>query len=142
MSTRPTVLLVEDDPGARRLFGEAITDETSADLVVATDGREALALLPQRNGRTGVLPDLIVLDLDLPGVDGLTVLREYRADNSPVRRTPILVLSDNDDQATIDEAYEAGSNAFLAKPDDYTALVKLVREVGAFWLDRVSRPSH
>lgn len=141
MATRPTVLLVEDDPGARRLFAEAITEETDAKLVIATDGREALERLPRRNGRTGVLPDLIVLDLDLPDIDGLSVLEEYRASNSPVRLTPILILSGNDDQPTVDEAYEAGANAFLTKPDDYATLVELVRAVGGFWLDRVRRPS-
>lgn len=141
MATRPKVLLVEDDPRARRLFAEAITDVTDAELVFATDGREALERLPPRNGRNDGLPDLIVLDLDLPGIDGLSVLEEYRASNSPVRLTPILILSGTDDQPTVDEAYEAGANAFLAKPDDYAALVELVRAVGEFWLDRVRRPS-
>lgn len=141
MGSRPTVLLVEDDLGARRLFTEALTEVTNAELIVATDGREALAILPQRNGGTDPLPDLIVLDLDIPQIHGLSVLEAYRTGDSPVRRTPILILSGNDDRATIDAAYEAGANAYLVKPDDYADLVELLRAIDAFWLDIVRRSS-
>lgn len=142
MAKRPTILLVEDDPGARRLFVEAIADESNAELIIATDGSDALNLLPQRNGKDDLVPDLVVLDLDLPNIDGMTVLKEYRASTSPTNRVPILILSGNDDQAVIDEAYELGANAYLAKPDDYDDLVELIRDVGDFWLNRVSCPSN
>lgn len=141
MTANPTLLLVEDEPGARRLFEEAVDECAVADLEVATDGREALDVLPTRDGEPSELPDLVVLDLDLPEVHGLDVLRELKAENSPAQRIPVLVLSEATDQDVVDEAYEAGANVFLPKPGDYAELLALIRVLGDFWLTRANLPS-
>lgn len=141
MTAKPTILLVEDDPGARRLFEEAIQESAIGRLEVATDGREALELLPRRDGGRRPLPDLIVLDLDLPEVHGLDVLREFKARNSAAHRVPIVILSAVTDQGVVDEAYEVGANAVLPKPGDYADLLALVGELGDFWLTRANLPS-
>lgn len=141
MTGEPSILLVEDDPGARRLFEEAIDESEISDLMTASNGREALTVLPGRDGERRPLPDVIVLDLDLPDIHGLDILREFKAPNSPARRIPVIVLSAVTDQSVIDEAYELGANAFLSKPDDYADLLALVRAINWFWLTRVDLPS-
>lgn len=141
MAEKPTILLVEDDPAARRLFEEAIDESAISELDIATDGCEALKILPERNGEQSSLPDLVVLDLDLPKVNGIAVLREFKSNNSPARQIPILVLSEIDDQSVIDEVYQLGASAFLPKPNDYDDLLKLMQEIGDFWLARVRPPS-
>lgn len=141
MAGKPTILLIEDDPGARRLFEEAIDESEIGGVTLATDGREAMQALPGRDGERRPLPDVIVLDLDLPDIHGLEILREFKAPNSPARRVPVIVLSAVTDQSIVDEAYELGANAFLSKPDDYADLLALVRAISWFWLTRVDLPN-
>lgn len=141
MPGQPTILLVEDDPGTRGLFEAAVDESEIGELAVATDGREALTILPDRNDGRCRLPDLIVLDLDLPDVHGLEVLGEFKAHNSPVRLVPTLILSDDDDQTVVDEAYETGANAYLSKPDGYGDLLEMVASIGEFWLTLVRLPT-
>lgn len=86
------------------------------------------------------MPELLILDLDLPGKGGLPLVEELKTSSTPLRRLPVLVLSTNDDQATIDRAYDLGANAYLTKPDNYDDYLTLVEELRDVWLSRVQQP--
>jgi CitB family two-component system response regulator MalR/two-component system response regulator DctR len=125
------ILLVEDEYPAVRLF-ELATEELDAriEVEVAFDGEAALDRLLDDDGYGAF--DAVVLDLDLPGVDGLDVLRELQAAAVPAE-LPIVVVSHYDDQATIDACYELGVRAYVVKPDDYDGLLRVARRVSQFW---------
>ncbi len=129
----PVVLLVEDSDAdvelLRAAFAEALP---AAELRVAWNGEEALAVLldPDRPP----LPDLILLDLNLPRVGGLEVLQAVRAAGEPgVRRLPIVVLSTSDAPADVHRAYELGANAYVPKPFDVDELLRVGRSLAEFW---------
>lgn len=128
------VLLVDDDPGSLRLLEMAFAESgASVETLVATDGGEALEILHRRGDHTDVRrPDIVVLDLDLPGVGGREVLREIRQTDR-LRPLPVVVLSQHDDPEIVEECYRIGANAYLVKPDDYDGLLEAVTAVTAFW---------
>lgn len=142
-----TILVVEDDPAARRLLEAAAAETQVANLELATTVREALEHFPARGedtseGDAPSPPDLLVLDLDLPGKSGMAFLEELKTCSTSLRRVPVVILSSNDDQATIDRAYDLGANAYLTKPDDYNELVALLEKLEAFWLSDIEQPSY
>lgn len=130
----PRVLLVDDDPGAIRLLELAFAElEIAVETRVATDGTEALDILHRRGAHADARrPDAVVLDLDLPTVGGREVLREVR-ETDGLRSLPVVVLSQRDDEATIEECYRLGANAYLVKPGDYEGLLEVVTTVSTFW---------
>ncbi|MBX0296147.1 response regulator [Haloarcula nitratireducens] len=147
MSEESTVLVVEDNAADRRLFEEAAAEVEFSNLEFATDTQGAIEFFPtlsedSEGSDAAAMPDLLLLDLDIPGEGGMALLEELKASSEPCRRVPILVLSSEDDQETIDRAYDLGANAYLTKPVDYEAYVALVAEVRDFWLDRIERPSY
>ena len=132
------ILLVEDNPSDVRLTRRALEQSHITNpLVVAEDGREALDYLFALGAHAGrdaaELPRLILLDLKLPRVDGLEVLRQLRA-NERTRRLPVVILTSSQEQQDIMAGYELGANSYVRKPVDFAQFVEAVRILGLFWL--------
>lgn len=135
------VLLVEDSPGDVRLTREAFrTTDLSVRLHVAVDGVDAMAFL-RREGEhvNAVRPDLILLDLNLPKMDGREVLGQIKEDLS-LKTIPTVILTTSEAEADIRKAYELQANAYLSKPGQLDAFESLVRSIGDFWLTKAKLP--
>ena len=135
------VLLVEDSPGDVRLTQEAFREANQGiHLHVTTDGVEAMAFLNQKGAYTSVpRPDLILLDLNLPKMDGREVLAHIK-DDAKLKTIPTVILTTSDAEADIVKSYQLQANCYLSKPvqlDDFEALVKSIND---FWLTRVKLP--
>ena len=136
-----TILLVEDSPGDVRLTQEAFRD-ANKDLTihVASDGVEAMAFLRQ-SGRAGATrPDLILLDLNLPKMDGREVLSQVKADDD-LKTIPTVILTTSDSEADIAKSYQLQANCYLSKPVQLDAFESLVKSINDFWLVKVKLPS-
>jgi CheY-like chemotaxis protein len=136
------VLLVEDSPGDVRLTQEALRDSKRViHLHVAFDGIEAMAFLRREGGHARApRPDLILLDLNLPRMDGREVLALIKA-NEKLRSIPVIILTTSEAEADITKSYELQANCFLSKPVQLDAFESLVRSVNEFWLTRAKLPS-
>ncbi len=135
------VLLVEDSPGDIRLTQEAFRDANIAiRLHVATDGVEAMAFLRNEEpNEDAPRPDLILLDLNLPRMDGREVLALIKEDPS-LKTIPTVILTTSEAEGDILRSYELRANCYLSKPvqlDEFEALVKSIND---FWLTRVKLP--
>lgn len=130
------ILLVEDELGSAILVQEALR-ETGLDhtLELASDGEAAMGIL--RNG--GVLPHLVLLDLNLPRKSGLEVLQDVKADPH-LRRIPVVMLTNSHSAEDIQAAYAAQCNAFLKKRTLFEELVDTLRTTGKFWFQQVLLP--
>jgi chemotaxis family two-component system response regulator Rcp1 len=135
------VLLVEDSPGDVRLTQEAFRDANQAiRLHVATDGVEAMNFLK----RVGIhaqspRPDLILLDLNLPKMDGREVLAHIKEDAS-LKTIPTVILTTSDAEADIVKSYQLQANCYLSKPVQLDAFESLVGSINDFWLTKVKLP--
>jgi CheY-like chemotaxis protein len=135
------VLLVEDSPGDVRLTREAFRDANGAiQLHVAADGVEAMAFLRH----TGVharapRPDLILLDLNLPRMDGREVLAHIKED-ADLKTIPTVILTTSDAEIDIVKSYQLQANCYLSKPVQLEAFENLVRSINEFWLTAVKLP--
>lgn len=135
------VLLVEDDPNDEALTRRAFTRSRLAnEIVVARDGVEALELLVGDEDEAvdsprppGPLPQLVLLDLKLPRVDGLEVLRRIRA-HPRTRMLPVVVLTSSDEERDLVESYRLGVNSYIRKPVDFQQFARVIEEVGLYWL--------
>ena len=137
------ILLVEDNPGDARLTKEALRDaKVRNNLHVVPDGVEALAFL-RRQGKHAAVPkpDLILLDLNLPKMDGREVLEEIKQDDQ-LRHIPIVILTTSQAEKDIIESYRLRANAFVTKPVDLEQFLKVVQSIEHFWLEivKLSRP--
>ena len=137
------ILLVEDNPGDARLTREALRDaKVRNNLHVVPDGVEALAFL-RRQGKHAAVPkpDLILLDLNLPKMDGREVLEEIKQDDQ-LRHIPIVILTTSQAEKDIIESYRLRANAFVTKPVDLEQFLKVVQSIEHFWLEivKLSRP--
>ncbi len=134
------VLLVEDNPGDARLVREAVqicAPEISLTLV--TDGEQALDLLFKRPPFDAApTPELILLDLNLPKIDGRDVLKRIKSDPM-LRRIPVPVLSTSGAQRDIDAAYDHYANCYLRKPLNFDEFIRTVCDALAFWTVRAKR---
>ncbi|MEO8701547.1 MAG: response regulator [Kofleriaceae bacterium] len=144
MSGQPalTVLLVEDNPGDVRLTQEAFR-EANAEIVlyVADDGVEAMDFLHHRGRYAEVpRPDLILLDLNLPRMDGREVLTQIKTDDR-LKTIPTVILTTSDADDDIQTGYQLQANSYLSKPVQLEAFEGLVRVVNEFWLTRAKLPS-
>jgi two-component system, response regulator len=131
------LLLVEDDADDEALALRAIRKVRVANPVhVAHDGVEALDWLFRRGAfasRGTDTPALILLDLKLPRVDGLDVLKEIRAD-ATLRRVPVVMLTASDEETDLVRGYDLGVNSFIRKPVDFDQFVETVGRIGLYWL--------
>jgi two-component system response regulator len=138
MSRGHTILLVEDNPDDVELTLRAFArSNVLNEIVVATDGEEALRLLfgAQEPGaeEPAVVPEVVLLDLKLPKVDGLEVLRRLRGDDR-TRRLPVVVLTSSNEERDIVRSYDLGANSFVRKPVDFAEFVIAARQLGLYWL--------
>jgi two-component system response regulator len=132
------ILLVEDNPDDRDLTLIAFREANILNQVIVTqDGEEALDYLFGRGAYSGrdtrIMPQVVLLDLKLPKVDGLEVLRCIRED----RRTkllPVVVLTTSKEQRDLVESYELGANSYVRKPVDFSKFVEASRQLGLYWL--------
>ena len=135
MPDRVSILLVEDNPDDAALTELALRGGTPAHLEIARNGEEALDYL---FNDTNELPRLVLLDLRLPTIDGLEVLRRIR-DNARTRLTPVVILTNSSAASDVAAGYRAGANSYVRKPVDYDQFAELIRQLGAYWL-RVNEP--
>ena len=137
-----TILLVEDNPDDAELVRIAMEDAgiTSA-LDVVPDGSQALQYVRGEGAFVGrPHPDLMLLDLNLPGVDGREVLRTVKSDPA-LCTIPIVVMTTSVDDNDIDASYRMHANGFVSKPADFDLLVETLQAIRAFWLTAVRLPN-
>jgi chemotaxis family two-component system response regulator Rcp1 len=136
------ILLVEDNPGDVRLTREALKEAKFRNtLQVAGDGVEALAYLRQQGQYSGATrPHLIMLDLNLPRMDGREVLAAIKKDPD-LRRIPVVVLSSSEAETDIARAYELHANAYVTKPVDIDHFLQVVKAIEEFWVEIVRLPA-
>ena len=130
------ILMVEDDPKDVELTLTALEEYNLAnEVVVVHDGEEALDYLHCRGNwatRAGDNPAVMLLDLKLPKVDGLEVLRQVKSDEK-LRLTPVVVLTSSREEKDMVASYQLGVNAYVVKPVDFHEFVNAIRELGIFW---------
>lgn len=135
------ILMVEDNPSDVRLTIEAFKDaKVLNNMSVASDGEDALKFL-KREGRykDSPRPDLILLDLNLPRMNGKEVLGEIKRDPD-LKRIPVVVLTTSDNEQDVRRAYDLHVNAYVRKPVDLDQFIKIVEAVEDFWLSVVKLP--
>jgi CheY-like chemotaxis protein len=135
------VLLVEDSPGDVRLTREALRDaNTAIQLNVASDGVEAMAFL-RRDAphHDAPRPDLILLDLNLPKMDGREVLARIKADDS-LKTIPTIILTTSEAHADILKSYQLQANSYLSKPIQLDRFESIIRSINDFWLTKAKLP--
>jgi chemotaxis family two-component system response regulator Rcp1 len=137
------VLLVEDSPGDVRLTREAFRDANPAvNVHVASDGVEAMSFLRREGANSDApRPDFILLDLNLPRMDGREVLAQIKDDDS-LRTIPTVILTTSEGDTDILNSYALHANAYLRKPVTLEAFEALVRSINDFWLTKVTLPQH
>lgn len=135
------VLLVEDSPGDVRLTQEAFRDANSSlRLHVVSDGVEAMAFLRHEGPHAQApRPDLILLDLNLPRMDGREVLARVREDDS-LRIIPTVILTTSSADSDVLKSYQLQANCYLSKPAQLEAFETLVKSINDFWLTKVKLP--
>jgi CheY-like chemotaxis protein len=136
--TDKIILLVEDNPDDEALTLRALKkSNVISDVVVARDGVEALDyLLSSRDSagqRVNVMPQLVLLDLKLPKVDGLEVLQRLRAD-ARTRLLPVVILTSSNEEQDIIRSYSFGANSYVRKPVDFARFTEAVGHLGLYWL--------
>lgn len=135
------VLMVEDDPADVTLTREALKESKLAlNLHVVEDGEAALRFLRhQPPYAQAPRPDLVILDLQLPKIDGHEVLRRVKADPM-LRAIPVCVVTASDKAEDVERAYKAGANCYVTKPVDLPQFARVVQAIESFWLMIVRRP--
>lgn len=141
MEQRINILLVEDNPGDVRLTKEALLEsKIYNNLDVVMDGAEALALLHAEGKYADRrIPDLILLDLNLPKKDGREVLAEIKQDPE-LRRIPVVILTTSRAEADILKTYDLHANCYITKPVDLDQFITVVRAIENFWMTIVKLP--
>ena len=125
------ILLVEDNPDDEALTLRALKkNNIFNEVVVAHDGTEALEFL---HGNGHALPALVLLDLKLPKVDGMEVLRHVRAEPR-TRLLPVVILTTSKEEQDLINSYELGANSYIRKPVDFAQFTEAVRQLGLYWL--------
>jgi CheY-like chemotaxis protein len=136
MQTIKRILLVEDDPKDIELTLNALSENNLAnEIVVARDGVEALDYLYRRGSfaqRPQGNPVVILLDLKMPRLDGIQVLRQLKADEQ-MRLVPVVILTSSRESRDLEECYRLSVNAYVVKPVRFTEFVEAVKEIGVFW---------
>ena len=144
MAKPSKILLVEDDPHDVELTLSALTENhLTNEIVVARDGAEALDYLYRRGSyqlREVGNPAVILLDLKLPKVDGLEVLRRMRSDER-TKLLPVVILTSSREQQDLVNGYGYGANSYIRKPVDFAQFVEAVRQLGLYWLVLNETPS-
>ena len=134
MMIEKTILLVEDNPDDEALTRRAFQkNKIGNGVVVARDGVEALDYLFGTGGKTRIMPQVILLDLKLPKIDGLEVLRRLRAEKT-TQLLPVVVLTSSKQEEDVINGYRLGCNSYVRKPVNFDEFVEAVRQLGLYWL--------
>ena len=133
-----TILLVEDNPDDEALTLRALKrNNILNEVIVARDGAEALDYLFARGAHSGrdtsKQPEVVLLDLKLPKVDGLEVLQQIRQDER-IRRLAVVILTSSNEERDIVAGYDLGANSYIRKPVDFNQFTEAVRQLGTYWL--------
>jgi CheY-like chemotaxis protein len=139
-----TIIVADDDPDDRLLIRDAFEESRLANpLVFVEDGEELLELLNGKGKNAGTvskpLPGLILLDLNMPRMDGRTALSHIKS-NPELRRIPIVVLTTSKAEEDILRSYDLGVNSFIAKPVTFQGLVDVVKSINRYWIEIVELP--
>jgi CheY-like chemotaxis protein len=130
------ILLAENNPlDAEMTLAALATHNLANEVVLVADGNEALDYLYARGAfanRTGGNPALVLLDINMPRIDGLQVLRTIKEDEK-LRRIPVVMLTSSREESDLIRSYEHGTNAYVVKPVDFDAFVEAVNRLGIFW---------
>lgn len=144
--SRKMILLVEDNPDDEALTIRALSKNKIANnLSVVRDGVEALEFLfctgaySERNPKD--MPEVVLLDLKLPKVDGLEVLRQIRADKR-THLLPVVILTSSKEEQDLINSYSLGANSYIRKPVDFNQFVEAVHQLGMYWLVLNEPPPH
>ncbi len=140
----PTILVIDDSPQDHALV-QAAADEMGLEVAVrfAHHAEQARAYFegraPFEDRKTNPPPDLVLLDLQMPGEDGFEVLKWLRGSSSPWKRVPVVILSTSSAREEMALAYDLGANSYLVKPTTFDGLCSLIGETARYWLDRNRR---
>lgn len=136
------ILLVEDNPGDIRLTQEALKEsKVKNNLTIARDGEEALEILRRQGEHSGnPQPDLILLDLNLPKMDGREVLEKIKNDEI-LKRIPVVILTTSKAEEDILKSYNLHANCYITKPVDLDQFLIIIKTIDEFWLSIVKLPS-
>jgi two-component system, response regulator len=132
------ILLIEDNPDDEALTLRALRkNHIKNDVVVARDGAEALDFLFGTGGYQGrdlsIMPEVTLLDLNVPKIDGLEILRRIRA-NDRTRLLPVVILTTSNEEQDRLHSYDLGANSYVRKPVDFEQFMEAVRQLGLYWL--------
>lgn len=129
------ILLVEDDPDHEALTIRALRKSNIAnEIVVAHDGEEAIEMLfGTAPSALKAPPQIVLLDLKLPKIDGLEILRRIR-ENDSTRMLPVVILTSSDEESDIMRSYRMGVNSYIRKPVDFNEFAEATRQLGMYWL--------
>ncbi|OFY62939.1 MAG: hypothetical protein A3H98_01620 [Bacteroidetes bacterium RIFCSPLOWO2_02_FULL_36_8] len=136
-----TILLVEDNPGDIRLTVEAFKEgKIKNKMIVIQDGEEAIQFLKKKGmHKKAITPDLILLDLNLPKIDGREVLTEIK--NDPLLKIiPVIVLTTSDSEKDVFHTYINHANCYITKPVDFTQFMNVIKTIEQFWFSIVKLP--
>lgn len=143
MNELSTILLVEDDDGHATLVERNLTRIGVTDRIDrVNDGQEAIDYVCRSGrfvARGSTTPRLVLLDINMPRVDGVEVLRHIKTDEH-TRRIPVVMFTTTDDPREIDRCYKLGCNAYIAKPIEYAGFIETIKSLGSF-LQIISTPS-
>src|SRR5262249_33955214 len=143
MKTAHAILLVEDNPADVKITQRALRESAvPVELIVVRDGQEAVDYLlrqPPHDSGNWRSPDLILLDLNLPGMNGREVLERVRA-TPALRQVPVVVLTTSRRQEDVQQMYAAGANTYIEKPQDFTRFVQVLQTIQRYWLDTALLP--
>lgn len=144
MKQAHAILLVEDNPADVKITQRALKESAvPVDLIIVRDGQEAVDYLlrqgPHATGESWRSPDLILLDLNLPGMNGREVLRRVRATPS-LKAVPVVVLTTSRRVEDIQEMYATGANTYIEKPQDFQRFVRVLQTIQLYWLDTAVLP--
>lgn len=142
MANLVEILLVEDNPGDVRLCQEAFKESKILNnLNIAKDGQEALDFVFKKNGfEDAVTPDLIILDLNLPKVNGTDVLKQIK-ENENKAQIPVVILTSSKAEEDIVKTYKLHANSYITKPLDFEQFIEIVKQLNQFWLEIVKLPA-
>ena len=138
-------MLIEDNPDDIELTKRAFKkNNLSIQIIISQDGAEALDYLFGRGAHserdTSILPSMVLLDLKLPKVNGMEVLKELRS-NELTRLLPVIILSSSREKSDVTKCYRLGANSYIRKPVDFSEFNEAVKQLGSYWLQLNENPN-
>jgi CheY-like chemotaxis protein len=142
MREKMVILMADDDEDDRLLARDALSEcGEEADLRFVGDGVQLLDYLRETADETTPRPNLILLDLNMPRLDGREALRQIKADPA-LRRTPIVILTTSHAEEDVWRAYDEGANSYITKPVSYEGLVDVMKNLRSYWAETVQLPGN